>query len=68
MDPQFEAYLAETLNANTRRCIAATLGDLESHLGHRDERIRRIILDGMNRSMRAIYRQITGTEVESAHP
>ncbi len=65
MDLTTEQFIMECIQQHTNRGIAALLGDIENHLGGKDERISRIVKDTMNAAKRIMYSRITGIEVES---
>lgn len=65
MDIITEQFIAEALQQNTNRYIAALLSDVEAHIGGKDERISRIVKDTANASKRIMFTRITKTEVES---
>lgn len=66
-DLQTEQFLQDLLESNTKRFIAATLGEIEAFTGRKDARVSQLVKDFSNRSKRALYSALTGVEVESAH-
>lgn len=64
---EYDSFLQDILESATKRFCASVLGEIEAFTGQRDEAARRTILDTANRSKRAIFRSLTGIEVESAH-
>ena len=62
-----DSFIQDILESATKRFCASVLSELEALAGGRNESTRRTVLDTANRAKRAIYRGLTGVEVESAH-
>ena len=67
MDLQTEMFVADILETATRRYIATVLGEIEQETGVKDKKRSDMVKDVANRAKRIIYRQLTGTPVESPH-
>lgn len=64
MDEVTEQLVADLLQTEHNRLIAAVLNGVEAHLGRKDARISRIVKDAANSSKRIMFTLITKTEVE----
>lgn len=67
MDIQAEVFLAEVLKKANDRQIATILGEMEAFTGVKDKKMSTLVKDFCNRNRRAMYRALTGTEVESPY-
>lgn len=64
MDETMEAFLAETLQREINRSIAAILGEIESLTGKKDDALSRDVKNVMNTAKRILFTKLTAIDVE----
>lgn len=64
MDEVTEAFVAEVLQREVNRSIAAILGELESMTGGKNPDTSREVKNVMNAAKRILFTKLTATEVE----
>lgn len=62
-----EQFIADALEREHRRLIAALLNELEAYFGGKDEKMSTMIKNVANQSKRIMFTQLTKTEVESKY-
>ena len=67
IDQITEQFIADALEREHKRLIAALLNELESYFGGKDEKISTMIKNVANQSKRIMFTALTKTEVESKH-
>lgn len=68
MDTLTAEFIAASLEQNTKRAVAAILGDLEANTGEKvTPEVRRAVLDTYNTAKRILYTKLTSIEVESTY-
>ena len=64
MDEVMEAFVAETLQREINRAIAAILGEMEAVSGKKDPNASRDVKNVLNAAKRILFTKLTATEVE----
>lgn len=67
IDQITEQFIADALEREHKRLIAALLNELEAYFGGKDEKMSTMIKNVANQSKRIMFTQLTKTEVESKY-